>query len=187
VHIKHGLHARWLPRGNPRGDSRVIASRTTRNEEERRSVIRWRSTQIENDVGRCVELSCARPKKRKAPGFLHTLRMVERAYSQGADVRRMMAIDIIDVNSNNSWMCELDSIIYGAFARLYRRGDCRAEADANLTQVPVMRLARVKCGIIAACDASRRCAVLTPAQSSTQTRKSMLAPELSLDSRGLVS
>src|SRR5258708_36866912 len=96
------------------------------------------------------------PQKRKAPGFLHALRMVERASCQGADVRRMMAIGIIDVSSNNCWMRELDSISYGAFVRLYRRGDCRPEADANLTQVPLMRLARVKCGIIAACDASRR-------------------------------
>ena len=37
--------------------------------------------------------------ERKAPSFLHTLRMVERAYSLGADVRLMMAIAIIDVNT----------------------------------------------------------------------------------------
>ena len=57
-------------------------------------------------------------RERKAPCFLHTLRMVEWAYSQGADVGRMMAIGIFDVNMNNRWMCELDSMIYGAFAHL---------------------------------------------------------------------
>ena len=38
--------------------------------------------------------------ERKAPSFLHTLRIVERAYSRGADVGSMMAIVIIDVNSH---------------------------------------------------------------------------------------
>ena len=41
------------------------------------------------------------PLKKKAPSFLHTLRIVERAYSRGADVGPMMAIVIIDVNSRD--------------------------------------------------------------------------------------
>jgi hypothetical protein len=39
---------------------------------------------------------------REAPSFLHTLRIVERAYSRGADVRRMMSIVIIYVNTHNA-------------------------------------------------------------------------------------
>jgi len=40
------------------------------------------------------------PQKRKAPSFLRALRMVERAYSRGADVGPMMVIVIIDVNTH---------------------------------------------------------------------------------------
>jgi hypothetical protein len=52
------------------------------------------------------------PQKGKAPSFLHALRMVERAYSRGADVRSMMAIVLIDVNTHASVIRSLPLSFY---------------------------------------------------------------------------